>query len=241
MYYCETQKIIFMKKIFAVFIVCALVKVTFAQESPNNFDVRLFRSINNSQSSFKNSLFGITNFSVTPLSIAIPISFMGYGLYNHDDVLFDNGILLSTAGVFSFGTKTLMKSLIKRKRPYDELSNVHVLEYEYSDPYSFPSGHATAAFSLATMISLQYSKPEVYIPAFLWAGLVGYGRIYSGVHYPTDVLTGALIGTGWSLLVFTYREEIISVTNKILGREKQGTAIVFPTQQGMIMNISIKF
>jgi membrane-associated phospholipid phosphatase len=67
------------------------------------------------------------------------------------------------------------------------------------DP-SFPSGHTSMAFSLATSVSLAYPKWYVIFPSYLWAGAVGYSRMDLGVHYPSDVLFGAALGAGSAYL-----------------------------------------
>ena len=54
----------------------------------------------------------------------------------------------------------------------------------------------SAAFNSATALSLWFPKWYVIVPSYAWAGLVGYGRMYEGVHYPTDVLAGAAFGVG---------------------------------------------
>lgn len=67
--------------------------------------------------------------------------------------------------------------------------------------YGYFSGHASNSFALATFFTaLLHKRYPVLLPVlFLWAALVGYSRIYIGVHYPLDVVSGALVGTfmGW--------------------------------------------
>jgi len=65
--------------------------------------------------------------------------------------------------------------------------------------HSFPSGHATVAFACATVLAL--AVPRLRWPLFALAALIGFSRVYVGVHYPSDVLGGALLGVGLGLLV----------------------------------------
>ena len=86
----------------------------------------------------------------------------------------------------------VLKAVVARPRPFDVLSGVHVLENEAFG--SFPSGHATNAFLAAFLLSQA-------CPKYRWcfyglAMIVAFSRMYVGVHYPLDVLAGALLGLG---------------------------------------------
>ena len=59
---------------------------------------------------------------------------------------------------------------------------------------SFPSGHTSFAFCTASSLSICFPRWYVVAPAYAWASAVGYSRLYLGMHYPTDVLAGAIIG-----------------------------------------------
>lgn len=87
----------------------------------------------------------------------------------------------------------VIKPIVNRTRPADAYPALIFTNSPTHGP-SFPSGHATLAFSTASMITLQYMKWYVAIPAYLWAGTVAYSRMYLGKHYPSDVLAGAVIG-----------------------------------------------
>ncbi|GGW84211.1 phosphatase PAP2 family protein [Alteromonas halophila] len=85
----------------------------------------------------------------------------------------------------------LLKRTIKRPRPCDFLLNLtaHVTP---SDKFSLPSGHTAAAWLMAFIISHYY--PAFAVLACSWAALIGLSRILLGVHYPTDVIAGMLLG-----------------------------------------------
>ncbi len=216
----------------------------FSQPEPSNIDVRLFRSINNSQSQLKSSLLGLTDNSVWPIAVATPIFLTICGLLSERNESFESGVLLGCSEVLTYSANSLLKIGVGRKRPSEALAHVNTGHLDSADPYSFPSGHTAGAFAIATMLTLRYSKnPEVYVPAFVWAGLVGYGRIYFGLHYPSDVFGGALVGAGSSLLVYKYKDEILPIAYKLLGKKepRNVSAIVLPYGKGMVANVSVRF
>ena len=88
----------------------------------------------------------------------------------------------------------LIKFRIKRKRPEGEWGKV----YRFSDPHSFPSGHAARAFLIAT-IATGLGPPGLAAVLWIWAPLVALARVAMGVHYVSDIIAGALFGAiiGW--------------------------------------------
>jgi undecaprenyl-diphosphatase len=91
----------------------------------------------------------------------------------------------------------LLKAGVKRLRPCKdpEIGHlVHLVNNYCSGMYGFVSGHAANSFAVATFVSLIFRKNWVTSGMVLWATLVAYSRIYLGVHYPGDVIGGAMLG-----------------------------------------------
>ncbi len=214
-----------------------------AQTDPANPDVRLFRSINNAQSKGATSLLTVTDASVYPVVAGVPAVLTVYGYAAGSDDAFETGILSGGAEIAAYGIRSVFKYTLRRERPYVALRNVHVGRLETADPYSFPSGHTTGAFALATMLTLRYPKPQVYVPLFLWAGVVGYGRMYFGLHYPSDVLGGAVIGAGSALLVNHFREDIFAIVRAVTGgRPPAGSSLmIVPAERGFVLVGSVRW
>lgn len=105
----------------------------------------------------------------------------------------DTSYLLCSALAKSWWTTQLLKNITKRPRPGITHDDVHYVDdYIVKDEESFPSGHTTGAFATATVLSEQY--PEYKPHFYTYATLVGISRIYTGVHYSSDVLAGAILG-----------------------------------------------
>lgn len=103
------------------------------------------------------------------------------------------GIMSLTALLFSFLVNNLMlKNLVGRVRPYEVVEGLVPLIPRPWD-YSFPSGHTGSSFASAWVFFRKLPR-WAGISLLVLAGLIGLSRLYLGVHYPTDVLFGALSG-----------------------------------------------
>ena len=90
----------------------------------------------------------------------------------------------------------VLKNSLKRNRPEVALKNFRSI-ITPSDQFSFPSGHTSAAFMMATLLGYYFSP--LIIPLYCWATLVGCSRVVLGVHFPTDIFVGALLGISTAL------------------------------------------
>lgn len=118
----------------------------------------------------------------------------------------DPAVRLLAAEGGALALTVALKQVVRRPRPYVALDGVETRDRRYAaddvlDPYSFPSGHASLAFAVATSLSLSHPEWYVVAPSLAWAGLTAVARVWHGVHYPSDVLVGAGIGAGSAVVV----------------------------------------
>jgi len=108
----------------------------------------------------------------------------------------------------------ILKIIIAEPRPFLTLPNVELLVSE-NEIYSFPSGHTASSFAVAMIIGLKYKLNlkgksfRLIYPLLAFAGVIGFSRIYIGVHYPLDVIFGAIIGLFSALLVLKVENIIL--------------------------------
>jgi len=199
----------------AVYVVI-LSNVLFSQESPN-LDVRLFRVINNTQTEGSGAVEFVDQTSI-PLFVSVPAGLLLWGLLGDNPQALDTGFLTLTSQILVLGVTSATKAVVHRPRPFEVLRDVKVKRLSSVSGSSFPSGHAAQAFAIATILA--YQAPWfVSIPAVIWAGYVGYARIYVGVHYPSDVLAGIVTGIALSYAVYQYRESVLQARVKVFGGE----------------------
>ena len=112
-------------------------------------------------------------------------------------------LLALTFGLADFGSATIIKSLFKRIRPCNTpaLDSSIIERVDCGTGYSFPSSHASDHFAIAVFLSIVFYKryPWVLPACLLWAALISFAQVYVGVHYPADVVVGAVYGSlvGW--------------------------------------------
>src|SRR5205085_9309628 len=127
-------------------------------------------TINYNRSAIKNAIIPFFDGSMAPMAVFMPLLMMVYGRLENKTYEENTGYLLT----LSLGTNTALtfaaKMLIKRKRIRTTIVQFGVYPKVFAivDPFSFPSGHSSTAFSVATMMTLRYpSYPLIYIPMYL--------------------------------------------------------------------------
>ena len=182
-----------------------LTSLTFSIHAQNK-DIEWLRQINIERNQSLDPTFKFLTHTTTTVMIGAPLSVLGLGLIKNDSVLTRKGLyMISTVFVNSAFTIGF-KLAVHRPRPF--VSYPEIVKLAKAGSYSFPSGHTSSAFSSATSLFLAFPKWYVGVPAFVWAIGVGYSRMHLGVHYPSDVAAGALIGAGSAYLCYWLNKKI---------------------------------
>jgi len=179
-----------------------------------NIDVDLFLFLNGIHSPFFDVVFYWVTSKIFWLPLYVFLLYLVAKNYGWKTLIIGFFIGL----VFTIGDRTSVmafKDVFERLRPCHnpELTGlVHILNGKCGGQFGFVSSHATNSFALALFSGLLLRKHYKYIMPFMlfWAALVSYSRVYVGVHYPADILGGAILGSVVGIFVFW----LLKVCNK---------------------------
>ena len=183
------MKVFFKSKILFAFILFFGTTLCHGQ----NLDTRVVEKWNTNRTLSNDDFFLGLSQSADYLAIGTPVSILAVCLVKGDDKLKKKGLQAALATLGTYGIGYLMKNSIKRDRPFVTLNTISPIQLK--DSYSMPSGSTSVAFASATSLTNTFPKWYVAVPAYTYATAVGYSRIRSGEHYPSDVLVGAVLGT----------------------------------------------
>jgi membrane-associated phospholipid phosphatase len=173
----------------------------FGFSNGQTLDARLLHVINSNSTPFLNRSSTFISNTTADVAVGLPVILLGIGYLSNDESLTEGGWYVGSSLAISSFFTLATKYAVDRPRPYVTYPGYFQPRGLEGSP-SFPSGHTSMAFSTAMSISIYCPKWYVVVPSFLWATSVGYSRLNEGVHYPSDVLTGAIFGAGSAWLTF---------------------------------------
>lgn len=163
-----------------------------------NWEADIVRSANSNHNS--SDIWRITNNTAKPISAGLPFALFATGLIAKDKKLQSQSLEMLGGLALTVGATEGLKTLVNRKRPYQEYTGIY--PDEYNDGKSFPSGHSSVAFFTAASLSINNPKWYIVAPTYGWAFGVVYARLYYGQHNPSDLIGSFVVGTGGAWLSY---------------------------------------
>lgn len=195
-------------------------------ETLKSIDELILLAINGWRSEWMNEIMWIISGKLTWIPLYIGLLILVYTALKHKK----NFIYFFIIGALAIGAADAIanygfKHTIKRYRPSHHLDLSEKLQFythengeEYrGGQYGFVSGHATNSFAIAVFFGLFFfkiAKKRIFYLLLLWAIIVSYSRMYLGVHYPSDIIAGAILGS-----------TIAFLTHKVFMKIKQQESI----------------
>jgi len=176
----------------------------------HNLDIGILKGIyENRIPTLDPILIFITN-SAGVIAFGVPIILLLIALKKKIAELRRDALMILISVALSSIIANILKYTIDLPRPYEIYP--FILKLSSGGSPSFPSGHTADAFAFAVAASIVYPKWYIIIPGLIWACLVGYSRMSLGVHFPSDVLGGALIGaaSAYGYILYAKRKNLKS-------------------------------
>jgi membrane-associated phospholipid phosphatase len=189
---------IFLRKYLFLLLLSTAYKGAAAQPAIQRWDDATLQHIADHRTSSQTKFWSLIANTNTYVNIAVPAGLLAAGLIENDAGMRQNALYIASSTASTAILTALIKKIVKRPRPF--ISNIHLTAVYHPTSYSFPSGHSSSASATAVSLIRAYPKWYVIAPSVLWAGSVCYSRLYLGVHYPSDVSAGILLGTGTSFI-----------------------------------------
>jgi membrane-associated phospholipid phosphatase len=181
-------------------LIIAFLIISFTNVFAQNFDIDLLKKIHLNRNENFDAPLEFFSDTTRPVSVATPIVIYAIGYFSEDKTLKNKALFVAETSLISAGLTYALKYSIKKERPYKTYPFIEKIT-DGGSP-SFPSGHTSEAFATATSLCIVFPKWYVIVPASIWATSIAYSRMHLGVHYPSDVLAGAILGSGSAYLSY---------------------------------------
>ncbi len=147
------------------------------------------------QSGFADAVFSIDDYITGARSLIVPGAVYAVGFFSRNRSVRSLGLKSAEALIYSAAITQILKIAFGRYRPYNEEGNVTFEPFSFEESkYSLPSGHATAAFALASVFSSAFDNLAWEIFCYGTAGAISAARVYHDEHWLSDVFLGSVIG-----------------------------------------------
>lgn len=191
-----------------LFILTLSVQIGLAQ----NADLQLMQILNVNRNTQLDQPMIFLSESASAVSLCVPTSTFLLGAVSHKRSEKLKAIYMAESMAINTVFTLALKYSIDRQRPFK--ADESIVKLSVGGSPSFPSGHTSNAFALATSFTVAYPKWYVALPSYSWAEIVGYSRMHTGVHYPSDVLFGALLGTSSAYLSQFLNQQLFKTYQK---------------------------
>lgn len=179
---------------FSFFTCLTLLVFSVSGISGQHIDIRTLEKINLNRNTSLDIFFKTISNTTGLISYSVPTGLLAAGYFIDHDYTRRKGWYLVETALVNAAITTTLKYSINRTRPF--ISYPYIIRLDKGNSPSFPSGHTSDAFALAASLSISYPRWYTAAASFTWAGTVGYSRLHLGVHYPSDVIGGAVVGAG---------------------------------------------
>ncbi len=175
-----------------------------------DIDIGILKAIYDNRIWALDSTFIFFTDSAGVIAFGVPIIILFVAFRKKNTRLRQDAFMILIAVAISAILANILKYVFDVSRPFEVYP--FIVKLSNAGSPSFPSGHTADAFAFAVAVALVFPKWYFIIPGLVWASLIGYSRMSLGVHFPSDVLAGAVLGavTAFSYISYAKRKRQIS-------------------------------